>query len=215
MSEARPPESFAFTPENLKRAAAIIAKYPEGSQASAVLALLDLAQRQNAGWLPRPALDCVADFLKMPRIRVYEVATFYSMLNLRPVGRHHVQVCTSLPCWLRGSDAIVAACRDALGIGFGETTADGGFTLSEVECLCACVNAPVVQIGDDYYEDLDPDRLRAVLGALKLGKAPKAGPQIGRTGGEPMGGLTTLTDEAAVLAPKWRKDDPRSGGAGC
>ena len=213
MSDAGKTQAFAFTSDNLKRAAAIIAKYPEGYHASAILPLLDLAQRECGGWLPRAAMEHVADLLGMPLIRVYEVATFYTMFNLKPVGRHHVQVCTSLPCWLRGSEAIVATCRDSLGVDLGETTADGKFTLSEVECLCACVNAPIVQIGDDYYEDLDPERLRALLTALKSGQPIRPGPQSGRKGGEPTGELTTLTDEKAVLAPKWRKDDPRAGGA--
>ena len=129
----------------------------------------------------------------MPPIRVYEVATFYTMFNLQPVGRHHVQVCTNLPCWLRGSDEIVETCRRKLGIGIGETTADGLFTLSEAECLGACVNAPMVQIGDDYYEDLSPESMETILDALARGETPKAGSQIGRRGAEPAGGLTTLT----------------------
>jgi NADH-quinone oxidoreductase E subunit len=185
------PDSFAYTPENRAKAEAIIAKYPKGRQASAVMPLLDLAQRQH-GWLPRAAMDHVADLLAMPRIRVYEVATFYTMYNLKPVGKHHVQVCTNLPCWLRGSDAIVETCRKTLGIGLGETSEDGLFTLSEVECLGACVNAPMMQIGDDYYEDLDPESTRAVLNALREGRAPKPGPQNGRRGCEPQKGLTTL-----------------------
>jgi NADH-quinone oxidoreductase E subunit len=186
------PDSFAFTPENRAKAEAIIAKYPKGRQASAVMPLLDLAQRQYGGWLPRAAMDHIADILAMPRIRVYEVATFYTMYNLTPVGKHHVQVCTNLPCWLRGSDAIVETCRKTLGIGFGETTEDGLFTLSEVECLGACVNAPMMQIGDDYYEDLDPESTRAVLSALREGRTPKPGPQNGRRSCEPQHGLTTL-----------------------
>ncbi|MGH6983712.1 MAG: NADH-quinone oxidoreductase subunit NuoE, partial [Stellaceae bacterium] len=149
------PTSFAFTPENLKKAQAHIAKYPAGRQASAVLPLLDLAQRQHDNWLPRAAMDMVADMLGMPRIRVYEVATFYTMFNLKPVGKHFFQICTTTPCWLRGSDDVVAACKKKLGIGIGETTADGKFTLREVECLGACVNAPIIQVNDDFYEDLD------------------------------------------------------------
>jgi NADH-quinone oxidoreductase E subunit len=186
------PGSFAFTPANVKKAEAIIAKYPEGRQASAVMPLLDLAQRQHDGWLPRAAMNAVAEMLAMPPIRVYEVATFYTMYNLKPVGKFHVQVCTNLPCWLRGSDEIVKACRNTLGIGFGETTDDGMFTLSEVECLCGCVNAPLMQINDDFYEDLNSESTQSVLGQLKEGKAPKAGPQSGRKGCEPAGGLTTL-----------------------
>lgn len=186
------PASFAFSADNLAKARAVIAKYPPGCQASAVLPFLDLAQRQHQGWLSRAAMDYVAELLEMPPIRVYEVATFYSMFNLDPVGRHHVQVCTNIACWLRGADAIVQTCRDAIGIGLGETTADGQFTLSEVECLGACVNAPMMQIGDDFYEDLDAASARAVLEALKAGRRPRPGPQAGRKGCEPAGGLTTL-----------------------
>src|SRR5262245_55323356 len=129
------PASFVFSAANLKTADAIVAKYPKGKHQSALLPLLDLAQRQNGGWLPPAALDYVADYLNLARIRVYEVATFYTMFNLKPVGKHHVQVCTTTPCWLRGSDQIVDACRKHLGVEVGETTADGKFTLSEVECL--------------------------------------------------------------------------------
>lgn len=191
------PDSFAFTEENLAAANKIIAKYPEGRQASAVLPLLHLAQRQNSGWLPQPVLDYIADFLDMAPIRVYEVATFYTMYNLKPVGRHHVQVCTNLSCWLRGSDEILSVCEKKLGIKLGETTEDGMFTLSEVECLCACVNAPIVQIGDDFYEDLDADTIDIVLEKLRAGGNPKPGSQIGRRSSEPITGLTTLTSVPA------------------
>ena len=154
--------------------------------------LLDLAQRQHGGWLPQAALEYVADTLAMPSMRVYEVATFYGMYNLRPLGTHHVQVCTNLPCWLRGSDRIVEVCRRSLGIGFGMTTDDRRFTLSEVECLGACVNAPIIQIDDDYYEDLDGTSTERILAELKAGRTPRPGPQGGRKGCEPAGGLTTL-----------------------
>jgi NADH-quinone oxidoreductase E subunit len=187
------PETFAFTTENLDRAKAIIAKYPPGRQASAVLPLLDLAQRQHDGWLPRAALEHVADLLEMTKISVYEVATFYTMFNLEPVGRFHVEVCTNLPCWLRGSDEVVGACRKNLGIDVGETTEDGLFTLAEVECQGACVNAPMVKIGDDFYEDLTPEATVKILAELRVGGKPKPGSQIGRKGSEPLGGLTTLT----------------------
>ncbi len=190
---AEQPDTFAFSPENADKAKAIIAKYPPRFQASAVMPLLDLAQRQSDGWLPKAAMDYVAKMLGMPPIRVYEVATFYTMYNLKPVGKHHVQVCTNLPCWLRGSDAVVGACKRALGIGFGMTTEDGMFTLSEVECLGACVNAPMMQIGDDYFEDLDSDSTEKILRTLKSGGRPKPGSQIGRHTCEPAGGLTTLT----------------------
>jgi NADH-quinone oxidoreductase E subunit len=191
---AAPPGDFRFSQENIDRAREIIGKYPEGRQASAVLPLLHLAQRQNGGWLSQGALDYVAAFLEMAPIRVYEVATFYTMFKLKPVGRHYLEVCTNLPCWLRGSDEVIATCRRKLGIGIGETTADGMFTLSEAECLGACVNAPMMQIGDDYYEDLSAESVEKILDALSRGEAPRAGSQMGRRSCEPAGGLTTLTD---------------------
>ena len=169
------PDSFAFTPENQVRVQQIIAKYPPGRQASAVLPLLDLAQRQHQNWLPRAAMDHVADLLGMARIRVYEVASFFTMFNHAPVGQHVIQVCTTTPCWLRGSDQVVSACRSKLGIELGQTTADGRFTLREVECLGACVNAPVVQIGDDFYEDVDGPAMEALIQALARGELPAAG----------------------------------------
>ncbi len=174
------------------QAKAHIAKYPPGRQASAVLPLLDLAQRQHGGWLPRAAMDYVAGMLEMAPIRVYEVGSFYTMFNLRPVGRYLLQACTTTPCWLRGSDAVVAACERRLGIGVGGSTADGLFTLVEVECLGACVNAPILQVNDDFYEDLDGPATEALLDALRDGKAPPPGSMIGRRGSEPVGGRTTL-----------------------
>ena len=186
------PASFAFNPENQAKAKATIAKYPPGRQRSAVLPLLDLAQRQE-GWVTRAAMEAIAEMLEMAPILVYEVATFYTMFNLKPVGRHHVQVCTNLPCQLRGSDAVVAACKQELGIGIGETTADGQFSLAEVECLAACVNAPVVWIADDYYEDLDAESTRKLLQALKRGEKPKPGTQVDRIHSAPAGGPRTLT----------------------
>ncbi|HZS83385.1 MAG TPA: NADH-quinone oxidoreductase subunit NuoE [Stellaceae bacterium] len=186
------PESFAFTPENLAKAKAHIAKYPPGRQASAVLPLLDLAQRQCGNWLPRAAMDVVAEMLEMAPIRVYEVATFYSMFNLRPVGRHYFQICTTTPCWLRGSDEVVAACRKKLGIEIGETTADGQFTLTEVECLGACVNAPIIQVNDDFYEDLDGPATEALIDELARGEVPPPGSVIKRQGSAPVTGPTTL-----------------------
>jgi NADH-quinone oxidoreductase subunit E len=174
------PESFAFAAENLERAKRIIAKYPAGKQQSAVIPLLELAQRQHGNWLPIAAMECVAKMLEMAPIRVREVATFYTMFNLAPVGRHHVQVCTTTPCWLRGSDQVVEACRKKLGIEVGETTADGRFTLSEVECLAACVNAPMMQVNEDFYEDLDGNSTARILDQLMKGEKPKPGPQIKR-----------------------------------
>jgi NADH-quinone oxidoreductase E subunit len=188
------PESFDFTPENMRVAEAHIAKYPPGRQASAVLPLLDLAQRQCGGWLPRAAMDRVAQILTMPPIRVYEVASFYTMLNLRPVGRYLLQACTTTPCWLRGSDDVVAACERKLGIEIGGSTADRLFTLVEVECLGACVNAPILQVNDDFYEDLDGPATEALLDALRAGDPPPPGSMIGRHGSEPVSGRTTLTE---------------------
>jgi NADH-quinone oxidoreductase subunit E len=200
MSARRPappeqqPASFAFTPENEAKATAFIAKYPPGRQASALMPLLDLAQRQHRGWLPIKAIEHVADRLSLPHIRALEVASFYTMYNLAPVGEHLVQVCTTTPCWLRGSAEILAACKRKLGIEVGETTADGKFTLGEVECLGACVNAPMLQANDDYYEDLTPETTERLLDALARGETPKPGPQAGRHTSEPAGGPTTLAD---------------------
>jgi NADH-quinone oxidoreductase E subunit len=189
------PESFAFSAENQAKVKAILAKYPPSKQASAVMPLLDLAQRQHPGWLTQAAMDHIAEMLGMAPIKVYEVATFYTMYNLNPVGRNHVQVCTNLPCWLRGSDEVALACKDKLGVDFGETTSDGLFTLSEVECLGACVNAPMMQINDDYYEDLSKESVVAILDALKRGETPKPGPQNGRQCSAPAGGPTTLKED--------------------
>lgn len=195
--------TFAFTAENLAKAKAVIARYPKGRQASAVLPLLDLGQRQNDGWLPPAAFECVAEILDMPSMRVWEVASFYTMINLAPVGRIHIQVCTNISCWLRGSDDVVDACRNALGVGFGETTDDGLFTLSEVECLGACVNAPMMMINDDFYEDLDAGSTQVILNALKDGGAPSPGPQNGRRGCEPAGALTSLLE-----VPEFKPEKP-------
>jgi len=192
--EVDQPAHFAFTPETKAAADKIIAKYPAGRQASAVIPLLDLAQRQHGGWLPRAAMDHVAGVLGMAPIRVYEVATFYTMFNLKPVGRYHVQVCTTTPCWLRGSDDVVAACRAATGIqGWGETSADGLFTMTEVECIGGCVNAPIIQVNDDFYEDLDVESTTRLLEALRRGEPPKPGSATGRQTSAPEGGPTTLT----------------------
>jgi NADH-quinone oxidoreductase subunit E len=191
MSGGKP---FAFNAEMKAQADKHIAKYPAGRQQSAVMPLLDLAQRQNGGWLSKEAMSHVADVLGMPLMRVYEVASFYTMYNLAPVGRHLVQVCTTTPCWLRGANEVVAACEKHLGIHVGETTADGQFTVREVECLGACVNAPVVQVADDYYEDVSPEHMTKLLDALKRGETPKAGSQTGRQTSAPDGGPLTLKD---------------------
>lgn len=190
--------AFAFTDENLAKAKTIIARYPEGRQRSAVMPLLDLAQRQvgaetqTQGWLPVPVIEYVAAMLDMPYIRAYEVASFYTMYNLAPVGRYHVQVCGTTPCLLRGSDDVMAACANK-GLVKGKTTPDGLFTLTEVECMGNCANAPMVQINDDNFEDLDYDRTIGILEALAAGESPKPGTQIpGRHTSEPEGGPTTL-----------------------
>jgi NADH-quinone oxidoreductase E subunit len=189
------PKSFEFTPENLARAKEYMAKYPPGRQASAVLPLLWIAQEQHGGWLPRAAMDHVAGILDMAPIRVYEVGTFYTMFNLRPVGRYLLQACTTTPCWLRGSDEVVRVCERKLGIDVGDTTPDGLFTLVEVECLGACVNAPILQVNDDFYEDLDGPATEKLLDGLRDGTAPPPGSVIGRQGSEPLTGRTTLTEQ--------------------
>ena len=186
------PTSFEFTPENKAWAEQERAKYPPGRQASAVLALLWRAQKQNGYWLPRAAIEKVAAMLDMPNIRVLEVATFYTMFNLAPVGRHYVQVCGTTPCMLSGSDDIKSVCRSRIGEQ-GHVTPDGQFSWIEVECLGACCNAPMVQINDDYYEDLTPESFAKLLEDLATGRPVKIGSQIGRVSSEPVGGLTALT----------------------
>ncbi|MCE3005544.1 MAG: NADH-quinone oxidoreductase subunit NuoE [Rickettsiales bacterium] len=194
------PKSFSFTPENLAEAEKHIAKYPAGREQSAVMPLLMLAQRQHDNWLPVAAIEVVAKMVNMPYIRAYEVASFYTMYNLAPVGRYHIQCCTTTPCWLRGSDEVIKACKDTLGIEPGQTSEDGRFTLTEVECLGACVNAPMLQvtssIDDDYFEDLNYDTTREILQKLKHGEKPRPGPQSGRISSEPQGGKTTLKEPA-------------------
>jgi len=189
-------EPFVFSRGNAAKAAEIIARYPQGRQASAIMPLLDIAQRQAGGWLPREAMEYVADKLEVPHIRAYEIATFYTMYNLEPVGEHLVQVCTTTPCWLRGSSDIVSVCEKVLGISVGETSPDGKFTLREVECLGACVNAPMLQIGVDYYEDLDVPATEKLLDDLRAGKRIEPGPQTGRQTSAPAPGLTTLKELA-------------------
>ncbi len=190
---------FAWTAENAAKAREIIGRYPPGRQQSASLPLLDLAQRQvgaktqTQGWLPVPVIEFVARQIDVPYMRVYEVVTFYTMFNLAPVGRYHVQVCGTTPCMLAGSDDVLKACKSK-GLSKGHTTADGLFTLTEVECLGACANAPMVQINDDNYEDLDYDRTVAVLEALAKGEQPQVGSTIGRRASCPEGGPTTLKD---------------------
>jgi NADH-quinone oxidoreductase subunit E len=203
-----PREPFVFTPENDSKAQEIIRKYPPGRQASAVLPLLLLAQEQCGAWLPQPALDYVADYLGMPTIRVYEVASFYDMFNTRPVGRTQIRVCTTTPCWLCGSDDVLRACRDALGIEVGHSTADMRFFLREFECLGACANAPMMWIDDDYYEDLDYDSTRSIIEALRRGERPPPGSQIGRKASMAAAGKTTLFEDSHLKGKKGREPGP-------
>jgi NADH-quinone oxidoreductase subunit E len=190
---------FAWTDDNAAQAKVIVARYPPGRQHSAIIPLLALAQRQvgaetnTQGWLPIPVIEYVARYLDMPYMRALEVATFYTMFNLRPVGRFHVQVCGTTPCMLRGSNDLIAACK-AKGMKKGATTEDGLFTLSEVECLGACANAPMVQINDDNYEDLTFETMTAILDALARGETPRPGPQVDRQTSAPEGGPTTLLE---------------------
>ena len=173
-------EPFCFSEANLAIAKKIVSKYPAEKKRSAVLPLLDLAQRQSGNWLPKHAMDYVAEMLGLAPIRVYEVASFFTMFNKEPVGEHFIQVCRTTPCWLRGSDRLTNFCKQKLGIDIGQTTNDEKFTLVEVECLGACVNAPMVQINDHYYEDLNEELLESILDDLASGKEPKVGSQIGR-----------------------------------
>lgn len=195
------PKEFAFKSEAAVRE--IINRYPAGRQMSAIMPLLDLAQRQvgeegakatppYGGWIPRAAMDHIAEIVDEPPMRVYEVATFYSMYNLAPVGKYLVQVCTTTPCWLCGSAKVVDAIEKNLGVHMGESTKDGMFTTMEVECLGACANAPMIQVNDDFYEDLTEETTHALLDSLKKGEVPKAGPQNGRNKAEAVGGSKTL-----------------------
>jgi NADH-quinone oxidoreductase subunit E len=191
------PASFAFTRENEAWAKATIAKYPPGKQASAVIPLLWRAQEQHAGWLPEPAMRVVADMLGMAYIRVYEVATFYTMFQLSPVGKKaHVQVCGTTPCMLRGAEALVAVCKRRIHPEPHHLSADGDFSWEEVECLGACANAPMVQIWKDTYEDLTPATFERVLEGFATGTPVEAGSQIGRQASCPLAGPTTLKDFA-------------------
>ena len=197
------PDSFAFTAENEKEIKRIIAKYPKGRQASAVMPLLDLAQRQHDNWIPIKAIEVIAEKLDMAKIRVLEVATFYTMFNLKPVGKYFLQACTTTPCWLPGSDEMMRCIKDKYGISSGETSECGRFSLLEVECLGACVNAPILQVNDDFYEDLDYASTAALLESLEEDKPLPVGSVTGRSGSEAIDGATSLT----ALKPK------RSGAA--
>jgi len=209
-ADNNPDTPFEFTADNIKKADLIIKNYPEGHEAAACIPLLDLAQRQH-GWVPLTAMHAVADMLQMPKMRVYEVATFYTMFNRDPVGKYFVQICTTTPCMLGGvgSDVILDCLKKELGINPGETTKDGKFSLLEVECLGACVNAPMVQINDNYYEDLTVADMKSILDDLKQDKVPTAGPRSGqdqRFSCEPKGGLTCLNTPPRGPGFKVRSD---------
>jgi NADH-quinone oxidoreductase E subunit len=208
MSSVRPiaadeiqPRTFEFTAEGLAEAQSHIAKYPEGRQQSAVMPLLYIAQRQHEGWIPRAAIEYIGEMLKMPFIRVFEVATFYTMYNLAPIGQYHIQICGTTPCMLCGSDDVIKACKDELGIKVGGTTDDMKFTLTEVECLGSCSTAPMVQITttkwDHYFEDLNYDNTIAMLKQLKKDEMPTIGSQKGRFSSEPLDGPTSLMSKEA------------------
>ena len=189
------PASFSFTGDNAARLEREIAKYPPGRQASAVIAALWIGQEQE-GWVSKPMIEETARLLEMAYIRVLEVATFYTMFNLEPVGQYLVQVCTTTPCWLRGSDDVVAACKKHIAATPHTISTDGKFSWMEVECLGACVNAPMLQIGKDFYEDLDGPTTERILESFRRGETPKPGPQNGRHSSEPIGDATTLTEKA-------------------
>jgi NADH-quinone oxidoreductase subunit E len=188
------PSTFAFTPENTAWAQKQITKYPAGKQASAVVPLLWRAQEQNGGHVTEPMMRVIGEMLGMSPIRVLEIATFYTMFNLKPVGQNLLQVCTTTPCWLRGSDAVVAACKTHIHPHAETVSADGKLSWMEVECLGACVNAPVIQVGDDFYEDLDGGRTEGLINDLRNGRPTRPGSQIGRQTSAPEGGPTTLKE---------------------
>ena len=204
------PKEFSFDRVNLIWAKEQLDKYPAGRQRSAIVPLLWRAQEQAGGWLPESAIRYVADFLGMAHIRALEVATFYTMFNLAPVGKVHVQLCGTTPCRLRGADELEKVCRKRIGEHQMEVTADGQFSWVEVECLGACVNAPMVQVGSDFYEDLDADSLNKLLDAFAAGKTPTPGPQIDRQLSEPVGGATTLTDPALYANEGASAEKPKS-----
>ncbi len=185
-------KAFSFTPDNEQKVQTIVARYPQGRQASAVIPVLHLAQVQHDQWISQEVVQAVADRLGMSALRVFEVVSFYTMFNMKPVGKHCVEICRTTPCWLRGSDAILNTCKQVMSCEVGETSPDGQFTLLEVECMGACVNAPMAAIDGQYYEDLDPERMEALLEQVRQGSFPQAGSQIGRQGSAPEGGPMVL-----------------------
>ena len=198
MSLRRPskeqPDNFDFNPASLVAAKSIIAKYPKDKQQSAVMALLYIAQKQNSNWIPLAAMKCIGKFLDMPYIKVYEVATFYTMYNLAPVGKHFIQVCTTTPCMIRGAYKLVEACKEKISENENELSKDQSSSWMEVECLGACVNAPMLQINDDYYEDLDKEKTLKILDKILTGETPKPGSYRGRLNNEPENNRKTLMD---------------------
>ena len=188
------PKSFEFNQASLDTAKVIVSKYPEGKQQSAVMALLYIAQRQNDNWIPLAAMKYIAKFLDMPYIKVYEVATFYSMYNLSPVGKYFIQVCTTTPCMIRGANKLVEACKEKISENESELSKDKTCSWMEVECLGACVNAPMMQINDNYYEDLDKEKTLKILESLLKGETPKPGSYRGRINNEPENNRKTLLD---------------------
>jgi NADH-quinone oxidoreductase E subunit len=198
MSLRRPskeqPNIFEFNSASLEVAKSIIAKYPKDKQQSAVMALLYIAQKQNSNWIPLAAMKCIGKFLDMPYIKVYEVATFYTMYNLAPVGKHFIQVCTTTPCMIRGAYKIVEACKEKISKNENELSKDQNCSWMEVECLGACVNAPMMQINDDYYEDLDKEKTLKILDKILSGETPKPGSYRGRINNEPENNRKTLMD---------------------
>ena len=198
MSLRRPskeqPETFKFNPASLEVAKSIVAKYPKDKQQSSVMALLYIAQKQNSNWIPLAAMKYIGKFLDMPYIKVYEVATFYTMYNLAPVGKHFIQVCTTTPCMIRGAYKLVEACKEKISENENELSKDQSCSWMEVECLGACVNAPMMQINDDYYEDLDKEKTLKILDKILNGEKPKPGSYRGRVNNEPENNRKTLMD---------------------
>ena len=184
--ESTQPMEFRFNSTNLTKAKKIIKMYPNNFKESSIMPLLSMAQSQNHGWLPKKAIEYVSNFIEVPEIKVLEIATFYSMYNLSPVGKFHIEVCTTTPCMLRGSDSMLDLCKKKFGLEIGDVTEDGLFSLGRVECLGACVNAPVIKINENYYEDLNSDSLIKLLDSLKMNKQVKIGPQSKRKGSEPV-----------------------------
>ena len=188
------PDKFEFTSDNLEKARKVIKKYPDGKQQSAVMSLLYLVQKQNNNWIPLAAIKYIGKLLEMPYIKVYEVATFYTMYNLTPVGHHFIQVCTTTPCMIRGAYKLVEACKEKISPNENELSKDNNCSWMEVECLGACVNAPMIQINDDYYEDLDKEKTLKILEKILKGETPKPGSYRGRVNNEPENNRKTLMD---------------------